>query len=120
MNKLKLLTAGCAIAFSVSSFDTLAAASRAEGLNACAAAVVTDIGSSQGSPLDFSMSTDSDMSSVKLGQREVFHLDIRSPETDVVVARADCIVDRKARVRKVINVPLDAQDADVRSNVALY
>lgn len=120
MNNLKLLTVGCTIAFSMSSLDTLAKSSRTEGLNACARAIVSEIGSSQGSPLDFSLSPDSDKSSLALGRREIFHLDVRSPKTDDIVARADCIVDRKGRVQEVIDVPLNAEDAGVRARIASY
>lgn len=120
MNNLKILTAGCVIAFSMTSLNALASATRAEGLNACAEAVVTELGTSQGSPIDFRVSPDSDKSLEKMRRRETFHLDIRSPETDVIVARIDCVVDQKARVRKVIDVPLDALDAEKRAKIALY
>lgn len=120
MNKLKILTAGCAIAFSMASINTLASATRTEGLNACAEAIVTELGTSQGSPMSFRISQSSDISLEKLKRRETFHLDLRSPETDAIVARVDCIVDRKAQVQKVINVPLDALDAERRAKVALH
>lgn len=120
MNNLRILAVGCTIALSVSCLDTQAASTRTEGLNACAEAVVTAFGSSQGSPVDFSMSPDSDMSSTKLKRRETYHLDIRSPKTDTIVARADCIVDQNATVRKIIDVPLDARNAEERAKLTLY
>lgn len=120
MNNLKVLTIGCAVAFSMSSLDTLAAATRAEGLNACVEAAVTELSSSQGSPVDFSIAPGSEMSLQKLKRREKFHLDIRSPETDDIVARADCIVNQNAQVRTLIDLPLDARDAEERSKMALY
>lgn len=120
MNNLRILTVGCTIAFSMSSLDTLAASTRAEGLNACAEAIVTAFGSSQGSPVDFSLSTDSDLTSENLNRRETYHLDLRSPKTDTIVARADCVVDHNAKVRRVTDVPIDARDAEERAKVASY
>ncbi len=120
MNHLKMLTAGCAIALSVTSLDSLASATRTEGLNACAEAVVTELGNSKGSPIDFRLSSDSDTSGKKLNRRETFHLDIRNPEDDAIVARIDCVVDRRARVQKVIDVPLDGPDAEQRATMISY
>lgn len=120
MNHLKMITAGCAIALSVTSLDSLASATRTDGLNACAEAVVTELGNSKGSPMGFSLSPDSDMSSQRLARREIFHLDIRNPDTEAVMARIDCVVDQKGRVRKVIDVPLDGPDAERRATIASY
>ena len=120
MNKFKVLTIGCAVAFTMSSLDTHAAATRAEGLNACIEAAVPELSNSQGLPVDFSIAPGSEMSLHKLKRREKFHLDIRSPKTDDVVSRADCIVNQNAQVRTLIDLPLDARDAEERSKVALY
>ena len=120
MNSLKVFTVGCAVAFSLTSLNAQAAATRADGLNACVEAVVTEISNSQGSPVDFSIAPGSEMSLHKLKRREKFHLDIRSPKTDDVVARADCIVNQNAQVRTLIDLPLDARDAEERSKIALY
>ena len=120
MSKLKVLTIGCTIAFSMSSFDALAAETRVEGLNACVEAVVTELSDSQGSPMNFSIAPGSEMSSKRLNRREKFHLDIRNPSSDDVLARADCIVNQNAKVQKLIDLPLDARDAMERSEIALY
>jgi len=92
------------------------AATRTDGLNACAQAAVTELGERQNSELGYSLSPDSMTSGARMKHRELFHLDITKPGSDTVVARIDCVVDRKARVRDLIKVPIDGEDAIVRAN----
>ena len=53
------------------------------------------------------------MRSLRAFQLAARHL--RNPENDAIVARVDCTVDRKARVRDLKEVPLDGEDAIVRA-----
>ena len=114
MNNSKILTMGCAVAIALAPFS-VKAASLQDGLDACASAVVDDLATSNGAPLDYRISEDSRASKSRLRERETFHLDVHDPSSDEVVARADCIVDSRARVKKVVTLPLDEPDAAQRA-----
>ena len=51
----------------------------------------------------------------RLGELEMFYLDARGATSDEIVARADCVVDSRARVRRIKVLPLDAADASERA-----
>lgn len=51
----------------------------------------------------------------RLRELEMFHLDARGATSDEIVARADCVVDSRARVRRIEVLPLDAADAGERA-----
>lgn len=114
MNNSKILTMGCAVAIALAPFS-VKAASLQDGLDACASAVVDELATSNGAPIDYSMSEDSRASKSRSRMTETYHLDVRDPSSDEVVARADCIVDSRARVRKVVTLPLDEPDAAQRA-----
>lgn len=119
MNNSKIFIAGCAVAISMVSTGTQAA-TRNDGLDACAAAVVSELGNAQGAAMKYSMAPGSDMSKAKLKRREVFHMDIRDPQTREIIARADCTVDEKAAIRELKNLPIDARDAVVRADSSRF
>ena len=100
-----------AIMFSTGSI----AATRTDGLNACASAAVAEISISQDAAPNFSLTPESSISRAKLNRRELFHLDLRNPSTDEVLARVDCTVDQRARVIDLKEVPLEGKDAVARS-----
>ena len=114
MNNRKLLTIGCALAISVAPFS-VQAASRQAALDACADAMVSVLAVENGNPLGYRMNPESDGSTARMRKRETFHLDARDPASQEVVARADCVVDERGRVRRLVDVPLSAEDAIVRS-----
>ena len=58
-------------------------------------------------------------SSRRVGEVEMFHLDARDPVSEEVVARADCWVNRRAKVKRLVPVPIDAEDAEKRA-ASLY
>ena len=51
----------------------------------------------------------------RLREFEMFHLDARGATSDEIVARADCVVDSRAKVRRIKVLPLDAADAGERA-----
>jgi hypothetical protein len=51
----------------------------------------------------------------RLRELEMIHLDARGATSDEIVARADCVVDSRARVRRIEVLPLDAADAGERA-----
>jgi len=114
MSHNKIFTVTCALAVALAPFNS-EAATREAGLNACADALVTKISDDYGTDLGFHLDSESEISKIQLGNREVYHLDVRDPNTDKVVARAECIVDRKAHVRELVSVPLSADEAAVRA-----
>ena len=114
MNNSKILTMGCAVAITLAPYSVKAAYLK-DGLDACASAVVSDLASSNGAPLNYSMSKESQPSNSRLRARETIHLDVVDPQSNEVLARADCFVDSRARVKKVVSVPLDEPDAAIRA-----
>ncbi|MDH3788389.1 MAG: hypothetical protein OES53_07475 [Xanthomonadales bacterium] len=114
MNNSKILTVGCAVALALAPCS-VTAASLQDGLDACADAMVTVLASGSDAPLDYSVSPDSDTSKARLRVRETIHLDARDPASNEVVARADCVVDSRARVKRLVSVPLTEPDAAERA-----
>lgn len=114
MNNRKLLTIGCALAVSVTPFSVHAASTQA-AMDACADAMVSVLAAENGKPLGYRINPESDGSNARMRKRETFHLDARDPASQEVVARADCVVDGRGRVRRLVDVPLSAEDAIVRS-----
>lgn len=114
MNNRKILSIGCALALPTMPFHVSAMSSQA-GLEACAEAMVEDLAAEQGEPMVFNLDPESKSGHKRLGRREVFHLDAMSKDGGEVVARVDCVVNNKARVTQLIEVPLDGEDARVRA-----
>ena len=114
MNNSKILTMGCAAAIALAPYS-VKAASLQDGLDACASAVVGELANSNGAPLEYTVSEDSSVSASRLKVRETIHLDVRDPKSNEVVARADCVVDSRARVKRVVSVPLHEPDAAKRA-----
>jgi hypothetical protein len=115
MKHSKILISSCAVAATLFTLS-VNAATRTDGLKACAKAAVTELGVQENTSLDYSLSADTTTSGIRLKHRETFHLDITNPDDDSVVARVDCVVDRKARVRNLIEVPIDGDNAIVRAS----
>ena len=114
MNNSKILTMGCAVAIALAPFS-VKAASVHDGLDACANAVVNELATSNGTPPDYKINKDSHASKFRLRGLETFHLDVHDPSGDEVIARADCVVDARARVKRVVTLPLDELDAAQRA-----
>ena len=89
-----------------------------EGMDACAAAMVAELAANQGAPMVYNLDPESKSTGKLKNRREVFHLDALDPESQEVVARVDCVVDSRARVQKLIAVPLDAPAARMRATQA--
>ncbi len=114
MNNTKIISIGCALAMSMVPVSTYAASAQA-GLEACMDALVNELASDSSVATNYHLDPDSRDSKSRLGRREVFHLDARDSESRAIVARADCIVDKEARVRRLTSVPLNADDARERA-----
>lgn len=114
MNKHKVMKMGLVLAISAVPVHANAV-TRQAGLEACAEAMVSGLAESQGSPMVFNLGPDSTGGKKKLAIRETFHLDARDPDSDKVVARKDCVVNKRAEVIRLIEVPLDGPDARIRA-----
>ena len=114
MEKNRFLMMGCSLAL-MALPATGQAATFQDGLEACVDALVTELATSNGEPLDARIGAESSSSDHRLGSRETIYLDARNPSSEEVVARADCLVDRKGQVVRLTNVPLAGADAEERS-----
>ena len=61
------------------------------------------------------ISDDSVAPSRRLDARAIYHLDARDPRSNEIVAKADCAVDSRARVKSLVRLPDDAPEAAERS-----
>jgi hypothetical protein len=109
MNTKAMVTLGSALALSLAPF-TASAYTPEKALNACAAALTVKISDGE---MSWRIDEDS-LGGGNLSELSMFHLDARNSETDEVVARADCVVDNRAKVKRIKILPLDAGDAKER------
>ena len=110
MKHRKIVVIGCALALSAAPFTAMAMTAE-NALEACAAAVTDKLGDGGVTwRLDEYKGFDG-----RLRGTEIFHLDVRDASTDELVARADCVVDERARVKRLKPLPLDAGDATERA-----
>ncbi len=113
MNRNKIINLACAFALSAAPF-TAGAYTAEEAINNCAAALTAEM-SVDG--LAYRIDEDSDTGG-RLDRLQVIYMDARDSATDEVVARADCVVDSRARVLRLHTLPIDADDAQERSLTA--
>ena len=110
MSNRARMKALCAVAISLTPMLSNAA-SEQDGVEACVQALASRIAESQGAPVDYQIGNDSNVSAQKLDRRTLFHLAARDPQSQKVVARADCIVTSRAEVKKLTMVRLYGPDA---------
>jgi hypothetical protein len=91
------------------------AASGKEGLDACVSALVQELSAGQGSAVQGLISDDSYVPNHKLSRHTTIHLDARDTRNSEIVAKADCVVDSRAKVKDLTILPADAPEATVRS-----
>lgn len=113
MNHYGFCRIGFALALTVAPL-TSEAANRQAGLEACADALLNELGNASGAVVRYQEDTIARPNS-RLNQREVFHLDARDATSDEVVARVDCRLDARANVLRIDTLPLDAEDAEERA-----
>lgn len=114
MNKRKMIEVGFVLAMTAVPFHA-SALTRDAGLKACAEALVNDLAENQGAPMVYNLDPASKAGNGGMARQEVFHLDAFDPEGDEIVARMDCVVNRKAEVTELIKIPLDGADARERA-----
>lgn len=84
-------------------------------LEACANAAATDLPGISNDALSVRLDIASVNSDRRLKRSGVFHLDVRDPKSRDVLARVDCHFNRDAEIRRLISVPLSAEDAEHRA-----
>ena len=85
------------------------------GLNACASALAKNLETVQGRPVAYNLDLDTKINNDKLKVRETFYLDAKAPNSDKVIARANCTVNDDAEVLMLVVLPLDAAQARNRA-----
>ena len=118
MNKPNMKTIGCTLALSLVPISANAVTESA-ALEACAKALAGKISGDTGVETTYRLDQELPASSRRVGEVGMFHLDAHDPESQEVVARADCYVSRSARVKRLVPVSLDAEDAKTRA-ASLY
>lgn len=113
MNGKRTLGMVCAVAGSFMNLNA-DAASGMEGLEACASALARELANDQGSAVEVRISDES-VAGRRLHDRTTYFLDARDPRSQEIVAKADCSVDKRARVQSLVRLPNDAPEASVRS-----
>jgi hypothetical protein len=91
------------------------AATGEDGFEACVSALVQDLSDAQGYPLQATISDDTAVADNRLKRRNHYYLDARDPASREIVAKIDCIVNKKAEVVSLKRLPDDAPVAEVRS-----
>lgn len=114
MNGKKAMVCMSAVAASILSIS-VEAASGQDGLEACVSALTKELSSTQGNAVQARISEDSQVATRRLSDVTTYHLDARDPQDHDIVARMDCVVDEKGRVKRLVKLPDDAPDAEVRS-----
>lgn len=114
MSKFKKVAMGCALALSAAGIE---AAPVEDGMKACADATVQQLSETRRVSTDYALDKEaSDMGERgRLRSRDTFHMDVRSADSDEVVARVDCVVNRNAEVLELNGLPLAAADASRRA-----
>lgn len=110
MKTKAMISLGSALALTLAPL-TVSAYTAEKAMNACAAALTSEISEDQLAwRLDEETSFKRHLSGI-----EVYHLDVRDAETNAVLARADCVVDSRAKIKRLNKLPIDAADARERA-----
>lgn len=108
----------CAVAISLTPLLSHAA-SEQDGVNACAEALTSQLAEMQSAPIEFTIGSDGHFSTRRLDRLNRFFLDARDPQSQEVIARADCIVSWNAEVKRLTMIPLDEHAASLRQLASL-
>lgn len=112
MNRMTMLSVGLAAA-AILPLDAEAITARA-GLEACTEALVQQLEGPQGAQPAFRLASDSTIGP-RVPGHGVWHLDVHDPDSGEVMAKALCRVGKRAEVRELVALPLNAADAKTRA-----
>ena len=111
MNSKRIFVIGVTAAMSMASFYANATAGHV-GLEACVDAMVGELSEANGTQVGYSLDSASDNFDRNLRAREVISLYARDPSTDALVSRMDCVVDRRGRIPRLKDMPLEDDMGD--------
>ena len=106
MNSKRILVFGATAAMSMASFYAQATAGHV-GLEACVDAMVGELSEASGKQVGYSVDSTRDNFDRDLRTREVISLYAREPGSDALVSRMDCFIDRRGRVLRLKDLPLE-------------
>lgn len=110
--KSMIMAAGVAVA--ALTHPAAEAASGRDGLEACVEALAKRISETQGAGVNARISEDSTGFGRRLESPTLFSLDARDSSDGEVVFKADCIVNSRGQVQRLVELPEDAPTAEVR------
>jgi hypothetical protein len=114
MNSKKAIVMGCVITLSAIPAIGMAK-TEAAGLSACASAMMSDLALEENAHRPYEVKNLKPGSSRRLGFSSTYHLDARGTESHKVLARYDCVVNAKAEVIELTELPIEAEDARDRA-----
>jgi hypothetical protein len=112
MNSKKVFFIGIGAAMSMAAFQAQATTGHV-GLEACVDAMVGELSEASGTQVGYRLDSASDNFDRQLSRREVISLYARVPGSDALVSRMDCFLDRRGRVLRLKDMPLE-DDMDKR------
>jgi len=108
----------CAVAISLTPLLSHAA-SEQDGVKACAEALTSQLAEMQSAPIDFKIGSIGQFSTRRLDKLNRFLLDAKDPQSQDVIAKAECIVSWSAEVKRLTMIPLDGHAAGLRQVASL-
>ena len=107
MNSKKRLFVKCTLAMAIVPFHAHANTAQA-GLEACADALASELSISNGTDVSYRLDSANEGFDGKMQSLERISLYARDPQSSELVSQMDCVVNRKGRVIRLTNIPLDA------------
>ena len=90
------------------------AKTNSQAIEACAGAIARHIETTQGQVPRTRIAQEAAGMNLRLNAAAVFELDAFDPGSNEVVGRFSCLVNERAKVRRLVTLPLDAPDAEDR------
>jgi len=90
------------------------AASGRDALEACVQALTKEISEAQGTGVNARISEDSSGHERRLNSPAMFSLDARNAADGEIVYKADCMVNSRGEVQRLVRLPVDAPSAETR------
>ena len=82
----------------------------------CAEALVNDMAADQNEKMSYKLDPKSKGFSGTIKRTETIYLDAKTPESQEVIARYNCVINRDAEVEELIELPIDAPSAEYRAS----
>ena len=109
MNSKKRLFVKCTLAMAIVPFHAHAITAQT-GLEACADALVSELSTSNGTAVSYRLDSANEGFDRKMHSLERISLYARDPQSNELVSQMDCVVNRKGRVIRLTDIPLDAAE----------